>query len=1278
MAIHPLINLHNQFVRCINGKTYLSANEANEVEETQQKNDRLKDIYAIAKKQIESILEDSENQTITDEKKISHLKKLEQDGDIIYTGYEKKTKSSWRRWFLKVLAKCTPALLAPFLPSCFSNQIAQAEIDTKAAFDAFSKFLTDKIEEISLPLEGEPEDLPERQRAQPQTSDTKTPNGEDKLKTPTKKPVLSTKRPPLDAEAQKMIDARLKLFGEGTKKDPALELALRASLESQIPDEDEDEEYQKAIRMSLAPPNESEYDDTGEFINALIPNAIRMRGIPQQPTTPTSPLVPPKDDFFDNPQGFLDSPEFSRAPSPAPSPKAAATHPKKEIAAGPKDLLQHQTNAVQALGALEASAKQTLTVEKYKYWLDLAVKSMTALKNDGGTEKLKGLNDDTAGIDLLDLPALKTALATRDLTDLLFDQDALLRLLTPIPSWHSGYKKAIAADKISPIPFAMRKLPGSKDLVVHNEQRLSTYKGRINLPLELAPQFSAFVKKYPECRPYSITVTIDNNKMSSDLVKELLALSDLLPEIIILNLSYINFETLGASKGEEERLIQKLHARSIELPNIQGFSLGGSPKEWSIASYNQLLAFLPTTNLLDQYCLMLLSWEGLELPASLKEQEPLRISRDYSQHQISYLLRECTQFKTFHLVGDTKITDSQFMQWIAASETLKNIKALYIDQCGLLTTDLLAPLMQLPNLKGGALPDLPPGTKPLNELPKSADPFKIALLYTTSGCTKELAAGLYEGPQIRSFLFQTPLARNGAKNVFLASQTRIDPQSVAYWLNNDAYTDLRPQPSVTTIIADDNINLNGDNLAEFAKKFPNLTEISLYNCSNVTNEAVLRLLKECPGITKIDLTSCQGITDALFLEGEFAICFANVQQVTLTDTGISPAVAILCGEAVGKHVVEYSNAVLNVTDDQLTDENALEDILNELSLFDLKRIDLRDCTQLTDAMLSKLLDRLNTDAVFIQADGTTRVKNKQRLDITRLNLTGCSQITDAAFTEEGIEGKKNTKILGTLSHVIIGEEHSLSRALIASYPKILFQKADESTTTTNLTEEQFINPSFIQLSLQTLDGTEQAQLKVPKETLYTTSILLRNHLRPGGESYKKDSMTLINQHLTLETCLALGELFNGNEKIIRDLTWETASHLAEIVGLNNLQLAPEYYNLLRKRILSQFTIGRGQDMCFTARSLGDETMVKEYEKTLLLLLPTANNSDFYNIKAIGEAYLLSKLNKEVQRMVTKKNKDAFEELANEVHEENERLTANLLATEALNKSEPGLLAFIGL
>ena len=218
---------------------------------------------------------------------------------------------------------------------------------------------------------------------------------------------------------------------------------------------------------------------------------------------------------------------------------------------------------------------------------------------------------------------------------------------------------------------------------------------------------------------------------------------------------------------------------------------------------------------------------------------------------------ECPDLKEMVLADP--FSDDDINRWIKEGR-LQNIESLNLEKCQSLTSDLIAPLakfVQSSKLRQLSLSEnLKVGTRPLTSdfLPTLTNPFLINQLYVKPSCLRSLARSLYQGPTAWASIFQIPLSRAFESNLFIKGKDFVlDPQSVACWLYQKDYENLKAVEAITTLIADYCKELNDENLIPFIQKFPNLTRISLYGCPHISVKGLeaLRLYNDGRGKAKI-------------------------------------------------------------------------------------------------------------------------------------------------------------------------------------------------------------------------------------------------------------------------------------------------------------------------------------------------------------------------------------------------------------------------------------------
>lgn len=248
--------------------------------------------------------------------------------------------------------------------------------------------------------------------------------------------------------------------------------------------------------------------------------------------------------------------------------------------------------------------------------------------------------------------------------------------------------------------------------------------------------------------------------------------------------------------------------------------------------------------------------------------------------------------------GNFTWSDEALTYFLKQPEIYSKIKVLDLKGCLHLTTDILFFLTTFPSLDSLSLPDLPKGTKALNQLPRFDHPLKIKRFYLSSSSTRSLLFDLYTGPAHQAVLYQIPLAYLGEKNIFSPTQRVLDPETTALWLHEENYKSLAPQLDVDTVIADSNPEINDASLEALIRKFPHTTHLSLYNCQGITNQGVIHALQVCNRLQSLDLTNCLGIDIDLLLNKEFREHLQKFSELILTGTN-------MCWETVELFKREY-------------------------------------------------------------------------------------------------------------------------------------------------------------------------------------------------------------------------------------------------------------------------------------------------------------------------------------------------------------------------------------
>lgn len=1027
MTSSPLNNLHKAFALALTDGDYvgLSKNDPKTLQHDHKKNIRLAEVFKHAQHEIETTLK---KKPLAIDQEITTLKKLEKDGNDIYKRYEKSTKT-WSRWFLKGLATYTPNFLKKILPSCFSNNMKKAEQETCHEFKKYEALVKEKITELSNQKNrrakevSEPEDKPVpgiagRPTPPANPTQSKTPAKTGPSKTPAPLPPSTKPFPP----------------NSNGKKDAAKEKHIK-------------ELREKHLKYFTKPKLETIHEDEDPALQASLFDSLNKKRAkseenPKQAEA-AKPVTPKKPDISLQAKEVEKEKEVAKA-------KEKATEKKLEI-------IRCRVESIQKFN------QRPLSLLKFRKDLEKmvdAIQSMIKIDAKNYQQALEKLGINDKALAALTTPELIKALQEKN--------DAKTCELLEPTGWQPFFKEA--QEQKGFIKFGFSKIAKGIVLTDENDKKvkeslLQNYRGQIkvilgsNQSLGDIENLMQFLEKHPSCLPYSIVINIkEGEPLTAKLFQSLMKFKDCTAEIQILGLKEINFDELGISGEEEYQFVQ--HLDSFQIPQLANLIFSKLPKrDWNAQDFSKILALLPTMELLEECYSHCPDYQNIDIPANLIAINKFDL-KNFSIDQITHLLSRFSSLISLDFNGLTTanpqlITDTQLAAWLnlPALQSLQNLK---LEECPSLTTDILPLLAKMPRLAKASLPDLPKGKIALEKLPKLSNPFKIKMLYAHVKATQSIASSLYTGPNHLASIFQIPLARAGVENVFNPNQIRIGPMNVAYWLHNSDYKALKPKNNnIAVVIADSNAALNDGNLVEFMQKFPKAQKLSLYQCPNVTEEGIIALLKACPNIKKLDLTGCLHITENFFLnDGNFDL-LNKLQEIILTGTGISSGVVKTFAETMQKGKIQFEEANLKISDQDLTDEDSLEKILNGKNLTQLKRIDLENCTKLTNNMLGKLLDRLNTDDKILSTNGQL-IDNPQRLNLAVLNLKGCSQISDEAFyaaseskdekKREPQEPKAKTSIqikyLGTLDRLVF-DGTKISMVLQEKYSKITFQANDE-------------------------------------------------------------------------------------------------------------------------------------------------------------------------------------------------------------------------------------------
>jgi CRP-like cAMP-binding protein len=216
-----------------------------------------------------------------------------------------------------------------------------------------------------------------------------------------------------------------------------------------------------------------------------------------------------------------------------------------------------------------------------------------------------------------------------------------------------------------------------------------------------------------------------------------------------------------------------------------------------------------------------------------------------------------------------------------------------------------------------------------------------------------------------------------------------------------------------------NLNLLGcwditDNgLISLSSNLPNLEFIDLSNCRKITNLGIITLLQNCPKLSKISLSYCKNLSSDLFAN---SLIWRKVTQLNLQRcTGIFDAGFAFWKDQLNKEKDDSSIPdsfhlkKLNLSDCSFLTDAAINSIAD--SCIELEEISLSFCCALTDECILNLLKKckelkildLNYCGLAVTDEICDVIANECK-NLNALGFRGCVQITD-----EGIKTLINSK-----------------------------------------------------------------------------------------------------------------------------------------------------------------------------------------------------------------------------------------------------------------------------
>ncbi|MCE2982109.1 MAG: hypothetical protein LW832_00955 [Parachlamydia sp.] len=741
-------------------------------------------------------------------------------------------------------------------------------------------------------------------------------------------------------------------------------------------------------------------------LNQALGTRIRqLRNVRIAPQLPVDPPIPPSP--IPTPQPPPEPPPAEPTPTPlAPSMDQEAM--QASFIASTLKYQQKKDRAVQDAIIEEVQALQkgsSLTMKNWHQALDRILTLINTLPSDLRESALVRAEVPAQLIPLFLIDGQKAAYITNNLYN---------------TQWDLPYAAATQVEEmtfngfIQSVGLVFPRLINKKGRQI-NPRKLNEYKGAMKIEAAHLAEYAQLLEQFPSCRPDRLEIEMESI-MTAERFRQILALKEKTLTLTLSKVLKINLAEIGATQEEEQFFLENLQA--MHLPDLLLLQLAEHDKKHlPPALFSNALKACPKPFLMKECFSACSNPDDILLPTSLTDIKNLDL-QEFSSERIEYLLKQWSPLECLKL--GPNCTEETINEWIKAG-FFHCIQSLDLSECSL-STDILFSLNALPSLWSLRLPELTKGDVPLDLLPKFDNPFKIKQFYTQASITRTVAGELYTGLPLWATLFEIPLARLGTEEAILPNHTVLDPLSVTYWLyQNDFRLLATPQLGVQSIVADACEYVNDDNLIEFLLKFPNAREVSLYNSPHITDQGIAALIEACPQIEKIDCSGCLHVTDALFNAAVMKVMHENPRlTLNLSGTSVTTEALPLYESGLEDRII-LKNHRLKIIDEQLTDEGALEAILQAQDLAHVRHLDLSGCTQLTDEALSLLLDRLNTDQFIFDHQGGRR-DNPQRLNLISLNLFGCSQITLKAFDGESDNtGKIQPKILNTLQQIGLGK-----------------------------------------------------------------------------------------------------------------------------------------------------------------------------------------------------------------------------------------------------------------
>lgn len=917
-------------------------------------------------------------------------------------------------------------------------------------------------------------------------------------------------------------------------------------------------------------------------------------------TPPPAPVAnPPKIEENPNPVG----PVIVEEPVITPEP---GVEKPKEI-----QKIDFSTAALNLTSRIESDLSQLSGLPLPKYLKSLS----TLLKNVQRLQSLNGPMNIKPFLLTLNFNAILDAISRKNYNELndLFSATELGPDLTKLISEYTE-AELIIQNMAGNTIYKYKDATGIKP-----ERQFDQFKGHLIVQQNCLNDVLTLLSSKEGCKPSSIEINCAG-PLNAELRKTVTAIAKIIPHITLNNITMVQLKSDELTTEEGKEFFSILH--QIDCPALK---IAIIPKDIDLYSAGKIINFLPTVNVLSQCISAFPETKKLPLPIEIQFMTEFDVTA-FDLDFINHVITQCPRLQVLKANEGSEITDAQIEQW-AKQGLLDHIQTIDLDSCKGISTDIVEILSKLPKLTRVILPnDLKAGKKPLSELPQFNDPFKIAMYYTSSPITRPLARELYTGPTAWASVFQIPLARQEESEIFSDHDVVLDPHSVACWLYQNDYNLLVPQNSVKTIIADGVTHLNDDNIVGFLSKFPEVTTLSLYNCPNITNVGIQALMKAETRIKKLDLTGCSNVNLLVTGNDVGPLITAKLTELNVTGTGWPQAFANVYAndpENPYHKKLILEPYTLKFTNEEIADPAFIENFLNQ-DLYKLVNLDFSGCTDLTDAMLGRILDLLNAPSLVPEPVSNALIDNKKKLHIATLNLSGCNQITNKVFDGDVKEDKKiNMKELGSLLQ-IVKEGTQLTDLAKELYPRVKFTDTCEALELVTIDPEAPLKPNHVQdriarqLFKNILDDSvdlfsedyanrsiafdsieETSRFNIHKEILYANSAYFRKRLRPGGEFYNANC-TFINQNATPKAAKQVVDLWY-NREISNDLTWKNYGEAAEIF-FRCLEGSEINFKRLLSKMHLHFSMPEAFEMLTAAKKLEDSEGPKKYEIQMIAKL----------------------------------------------------------------------------